>query len=83
VDECDQRGRSRISCKPNDAPHRPRGNERSLCRRMLALFLNDSLVLVMGSNPEPNQSPGNFDRKRSVTETNSHGAVSAHLLEVL
>jgi hypothetical protein len=49
---------------------------------LLALFLNHSLVLVMCSNPEPNQSFGDFDRKCTIVKTNSHRAVFANFFEV-
>ncbi len=68
--------------RPNAAPHRPRGNEWSSCRRMLALSLNDSLVLVMRSDPEPYQAIRDFDRKRTMVEANSHRTESANLFEM-
>jgi len=49
---------------------------------MLGLFLNHSLVFVMRSNPEPKQSIRDFDRKGTIMSSDSHGAVSANLLEV-
>jgi hypothetical protein len=49
---------------------------------MLALFFNHSLVLVMRSNPEPYQSFGYFDRKRTMVKANSHRALFANLFEV-
>jgi hypothetical protein len=49
---------------------------------MLALFFDHSLVLVMHSNPEPNQSIRNFDRKGTIVNSDSRGAVSANLFEV-
>jgi hypothetical protein len=49
---------------------------------MLALSLNDSLVLVMRSDPEPYQALRDFDRKRTMVEANSHRTESANLFEM-
>jgi hypothetical protein len=49
---------------------------------MLALFFNHSLIFVMRSNPEPKQSIRDFDRKGTIMSSDSHGAVSANLLEL-
>jgi hypothetical protein len=49
---------------------------------MSALFLNHSLVFIVRSNPEPNQTIRDFDRKGTIMSSDSHGAVSANLLEV-